>query len=673
MITVHRLPLFIVLLLAGFCISIGSRCLANEDELSAQRALFVQTRALIQQQLQHGQNDAAPAAMAALKDYPLYPYLQLQQLSAAISRSANSHSTNLRSTDADEAATQVDEFLSQQDGTVVGEELRTQWLDQLAVQERWPQYLFYYRAASANKTQQCWFIEALYRTDQRETALQETDKIWFTTDMPEACDAVFGRWLASNHRSEILIWKRLQLALERNQETLARSLVVQIGAPYKLQAEYALLLLRNPNALTDLLPQIAQQPEASATIALALKNLTRRNIDSAQTLWLQTRAAGQLSPSDSDNVRRAIGRQQIAQNGAAAMPWLLQYDPDGSDSYLLEWRIRFALGSGDWSNIARWITQLSPDSAQTSCWKYWHARALMQNNDPALQKQATDIFASLAKERSYYGFLAADLVKTPYQLNDEPITTDINSADIEKQPAVMRAREFFLIGEGASARREWQSVLRTMPVAEQRAAALLAARWDWYDQGIRSATQSGGYNDVRLRFPMGFRDSMQSAAKQTELPLPWLFAITRQESAFMPDARSPVGALGLMQLMPATAQLVARGEHMRIDNNQLLQPTINIRLGSAYLRELAQRYNGNRVLATAAYNAGPNRISRILREQTSAMSTDVWIELLPYRETRDYVQSVLAFSVIYAQRLGQPASLLNKSEREIAAKNLTSR
>ncbi len=651
----RRAFLFLIPLFAVLCIGCVSRSVADDDAFAAQRALFVQTRA----QLQDGQDDAAQNALAALKNYPLYPYLQLQQLSAAFA-----HNNGI-----DENSARVDEFLSQQDGTVAADQLRDRWLDTLATNGRWPQYLKVYRAAAADREQQCWFIEALQQTDQRERALRETDKLWLTTDMPDACDAAFTRWLASDHRSETRVWQRLQLALERNQETLARFLSVQIREPYKLQAEYALLLLRDPAALNTLLPQITQQPEASATIALALKNLARRDLDKAQTLWQQTRAAQQLSASDSDSVRRAIGRQQIAQNGAAALPWLLQYDPDGSDNYLLEWRIRLALGGGDWTNIADWIAQLPPDVAQTSCWNYWRARALQQRADPALQKQANTIFASLAKERSYYGFLAADLRKAAYPLNDEPIATDIHIADIERQPAVMRAREFFLLGETVNARREWQFAVRAMPNGERRAAALLAERWGWYDQSIRGANLSGGYNDLRLRFPIGFHDSMKLAAQKTDLPLQWLFAITRQESAFMPDARSRVGALGLMQLMPATAKLVARGEHMRIDDNQLLQPAINIRLGSAYLRELAQRYNGNRVLATAAYNAGPSRINSILREQPNTMSTDVWIELLPYRETRDYVQSVLAFSVIYAQRLGRPAPLLNKSEREIAAQN----
>lgn len=646
-------------LCAALCIGAAARA-ADDDALAAQRALFAQTRAQLQQEPSPALSDALQNALATLRNYPLYPYLQSQQLSASLARGATSDAT----------AAQIDEFLMQQDGTVAGEQLRSQWLDALAANGQWQRFLYYYRAASANKSQQCNRIEALYRTDQAEAALQETDKIWLTADMPEACDAAFARWLASAHRDEALIWKRLQLLFEKNMEAQARALIQQIGAPYKVQAENELLLFRNPSLLAMLLPQVAQQPEAGTTIAFALKLLARSDVSAAQALWLQTSAAGQLTPAASFEVRRALGRQQIAQNGVAALPWLLQYDAEGSDSYLLEWRLRLALGTGDWENIGKWTAQLPQELAKNPSWSYWRARALLQQGEPEQQKQAADIFTALAKERGYYGFLAADWLKQPYQLNDQPITTTINLNTLEKQAAVARAREFFLLGEVASARREWQSALRTMGADEQRAAALVAERWGWYDQSIRSATQSGGYNDVRMRFPIAYRDSMQSAARQTDLPLQWLFAITRQESAFMPDARSAVGALGLMQLMPATAKHVARGERMQIDTNQLLQPAVNIRLGSAYLRDLARRYNGNRILATAAYNAGPSRINTILREQSRALSADIWIELLPYRETREYVQSVLAFSVIYAQRLGQPAPLLNNSEREIGAQNL---
>ncbi len=643
-------------MMIGLVISATSlQVCADNDALATQRALFVQTRQL----WERGQEQAAIAKMPALRDYPLYPYLQLQQIRMALRRGDSSD---------------VDEFLAKESGSVTADQLRNQWLAFLADNQQWSRYLKYYRAANGGnpppgKQQQCWYIEALHQTGQRDASLQEIDRFWLTTDMPEACDDAYKRWLASDKRSDALIWKRLLLAIERKQETLARALVVHIGQTYKLQADYALMFARNPAALNDLLPQVIQQPEASSTIAIALKSLARGNLDEAQTLWQQTKSAGQLSDEDSNAVRREIGRQQIVKYGDEALPWLLQFDPAGEDSYLLEWRVRLGLRHGDWENIEKWIASMPADMAQTSRWNYWRARALMQSDDAERKQQAAEIFSNLAKERSFYGFLAADHQQTVYQLNNEPIVAKIDSDQIAKRPAVLRAREFLSLNEYANARREWQSALRGMTAAEQETAALIAERWGWYDQGIRTAAASGNFNDLRLRFPVAYRDSMELAAKKTALPLPWLFAITRQESAFMPDARSSVGALGLMQLMPDTAKQVARAERVKIASAQLLQPATNIHLGSVYLRDMAQRFKGNRILATAAYNAGPSRISRIVREQSQPLDADVWIELLPYRETREYVQSVLAFAVIYSQHLGRPTPLMDKSERRIIAPN----
>ncbi len=654
----HEIALRRVLLLLGrgflLLVSVLSLCMPATDAIAAsealadQRALFKQTRQL----WERGQEQAARANMPALREYPLYPYLQLQQLRAALTRGDDDG---------------IDEFLAQQEGSVTGDQLRAQWLAVLAERNQWSRYLRYYRANNASKQQQCGFIEALYRSGQSDASLQEIDKLWLATDMPEACDDAYKRWLASDKRSDALIWKRLLLALDRKQETLARFLAVQIGSAYKLQADYALLFLKNPAAIGDLLPQVAQQPEASTTIAFALKNLVRSDLDTAQTLWLQTRAANQLATDDSNAVRREIGRQHIVKFGDDALPWLLQYDPQGEDSYLLEWRVRFALRHGDWANIDKWIAAMPAEMAQTSRWTYWRARALAASDDGLQRQQAADMFATLANERSFYGFLAADQRQLPYQLNNEPIVASTDSDTVAHKSAVLRAKEFLALNEYTNARREWQSALRSMNAAEQQIAALIAERWNWYDQSIRTAASSGGMNDLRLRFPIGYRDSMEAAAKKTAVPLQWLYAITRQESAFMFDARSPVGALGLMQLMPNTAKQVARAERIKITPEQLLKPETNIRLGSVYLRDMAQRFGGNRILATAAYNAGPSRISTILRDQTQPLSADVWIELLPYKETREYVQSVLTFAVIYAQHLGVPAQLLNKTEREIGA------
>lgn len=620
--------------------------------LNGQQQLFLKTR----DQMARGQWTLAKQNMALLRRYPLYPYLELALLSERID--------SLPRAD-------VDDFLQRHPDSVVSDRLRNQWLAALTRNGRWSDYLAEYRAEDAGKSQQCWRAEALYQTGSVDQSLAETEQLWLTADSPDACETAFKRWLASERRSEPLIFKRLLLALEQKQETLARSLAVEIRDPYKIQAQYALMLYRDPTTLNSMLPQVLQQPEAGQVISLTLKNLARQAPDMASDLWRQTSAARQLSPEESAAARAEIGRRLIATRGQDALPWLLQNDGDGADGYLLEWRIRLSLRGGDWGRLADWIERLPPDLAQSQRWQYWHARALAQQvGDPAKVQRANEIFAALARERSYYGFLAADRVKADYALNDRPVQPATPLSTVEMRPDVRRAREFLALDEKVNARREWSRALSVMTTAEQQAAAQLAQRWGWHDEAIRSAMKSGAMDDLQLRFPLAYREPMTGAAKTTALPPQWLYAIARQESAFMPDARSSAGALGLLQLMPGTAQQVARGLRLKIDDKQLLQPGSSIRLGSTYLSDLLRRFDNNRVLATAAYNAGPRRISDVLKNQPGQLSTDVWVETLPYRETRDYVQNVLTFSVIYAQRLGQPGTLLAAHETAIGQPTL---
>lgn len=649
----------------------------GESRLEGQRLLFLQTREL----LRRGDIDGARQNMAALVDYPLYPYLELQRLTLGLGRrgvvadSADVDPAATGATDidttvagaADTAKPEIDAFLRRHAGSLVAEQLRNDWLAILAHDERWREYLDYYAAEGIARTppsklQQCWKLEALYQTQQTALALQQTAELWLNTDLPDACDDPLGRWLNSAQRDEALVWQRFVLALDRRQEPLARYLAVNIREPYKLSAQYALLLYRDPSALENLLPQLSGQPEAGTVIVAALKNLAKRDADRATALWQQLRADGHLSAEQGNTARADIGRQVVAQRGVDALPWLLQYDPSGEDGYLLEWRVRLALPGGDWPRIAQWIEQLPPALAQTPRWTYWQARALAAQTDNAPQQQrATALFQQLARERGYYGFRAADQLKIAYQLNDQPLPQRAQPQPA-LSPALQRAREFHALREPAQARREWQYALRDMTAEQQQQAALLAEQWGWHDRAIQTATQSGAFNDLQLRFPLAYRDLMQRAAHDNALSTPWLFAIARQESTFMPDARSPVGALGIMQLMPDTAKQVARGLRTKVSSADLREPGPNIRLGGNYLGTMLNRYRGNRVLATAAYNGGPGRISGILKNQQRALPSDVWIETLPYRETREYVQNVLSFAVIYAQRLGLNKPLIESSE-----------
>jgi soluble lytic murein transglycosylase len=651
----------------------------SEARLLQQRPLFMQTRDL----LRKGNVAAAAEGMAALIDYPLYPYLELQRLNigldqrdvtpdepgaddgtnAAGAEAGSAIATTTAGAPSDTAA--IDAFLRRYAGSLVAEQLRKSWLAILANDRRWTEYLRYYADATPTKQQQCWNLEALYQTGNIAAALQQTGALWLEADLPADCDEPFKRWLGSDQRSEPLVWQRLLLSLEGKQETHARFLAVNIREPYRLSAEYALLLYKDPAALGNLLPQLTGRAEAGAVAALTLKNLAKQDPDTATALWQQLRNDGQLSTEQSNAVRAAIGRQQIAQRGVDALSWLLMHDATGEDSTLLESRVRLALPGGDWSRIAQWIEQMPPALAQTPRWSYWRARALAtQQADPQQHQHATALFQELAKDRSYYGFRAADHLRTPYQLNDRPLAGRA-VRQRPQSPALLRAREFYALGEAANGRREWLSALRDMTTEQQQNTALLAEQWGWHDRAIQTASKAGAWDDLQLRFPLAYKDVMQQAALEKALPLSWLFAIARQESTFMPDARSSVGALGLMQLMPATAREVARGLRIKTSPADLQRPGPNVQLGSTYLSAMLKRYSGNRILATAAYNAGPGRISRLVKNQQGTLPSDIWIETLPYRETREYVQNVLAFNVIYARRLGGNKPLVEANEANV--------
>lgn len=627
--------------LIGLMAAVGT--VSAVESTAQQRQLFERTRAL----LAAGKVTEARQNFSALRNYPLLPYLELADMK---------HRPLVGS--------EVDSFLRRYPDSVVGDQLQELWLGQLSSQRRWAEFLRAYPGESASKNLRCRHLEALYQTGDRTAVAAAAPGLWLTPDsLPDACDVPLERWLSSLDDPQPLIWQRLVLALQHNRDQLGRYLASRLRSPYQAQGQRLLDLHGNPTKLAAQLPQIAQSIEAGAVISHGLKKLARGDLDRAMQLWGRADVRNRMSTAQQAAVRSELGRLHIADAGAGALPWLLHNDPEGHDLYLLEWRVRLGLRRGDWAQVQSWIELLPPEQLESQRWTYWHARALAeQRNDPAKAEQARALFTKLAGDRSYYSFLAADLIGSPYQLNHQPLAPTLTPAAVSQRADLRRAREFYLLEEQWNARREWQRAMRVMSVDEQQAAALLSQQWGWYDQALRSALQAGGWNDLQLRFPLVHRQHMAGAARQAALPPQWLYAVARQESAFMPDARSSAGALGLLQLMPATARQVAGKLGLRTDERQLLQPSHNIRLGSQYLKELLRRYDGNRVLATAAYNAGPGRISRWLGEHPETVSADIWVETLPYRETREYVQNVLAFAVIYAERLEQPAKLLAADE-----------
>ena len=265
----------------------------------------------------------------------------------------------------------------------------------------------------------------------------------------------------------------------------------------------------------------------------------------------------------------------------------------------------------------------------------------------------------LASERSFYGFIASQKLKKPLELNNN--NSKLSDTALEKvatHPGIVRARELYLIGESIDARREWHHAIKNMSSEERGYAAHLANIWGWHHQAIIAAARSDDRDNLDLRFPRAYPDIVAAKAQQHGVESEWIYSLIRQESAFAPTARSPAGALGMMQLMPSTAKQVSRKLGLNFNTHSLLDPENNILLGTQYLSDLLQRFEGNIVLATAAYNAGPNRAKR-WQPESSPMAGDIWIETIPIHETREYVKNILTYQAIYRHHLGMEAKLAN--------------
>jgi soluble lytic murein transglycosylase len=315
----------------------------------------------------------------------------------------------------------------------------------------------------------------------------------------------------------------------------------------------------------------------------------------------------------------------------------------------LRWRARLSLRSAEWNNLLLDIAAMSSEMRESEEWSYWRALALQRSGQVLAASAA---LRELSQERSYYGFLAADELGEPYALEDTQLLADEDIiAALEDRPDVVRARELFLVGQDSRGRSEWDAVIRSLSANEKVQAAILANRWGWHSRAISTVASLGEYDDLSIRYPLPYQQQFEQSSSDASISPTWAYGIARSESLFMPDVRSKAGAIGLMQIMPATGREVARGIRLPYSGiNTLTNPDSNIRLGTSYLGQMAQRYSGNPVLATAAYNAGPHRVDRWL-PASGTIDARVWIENIPFNETRKYVKRVLSAQAIFHWRM----------------------
>tara|TARA_R100000541_G_scaffold301_4_gene1273 strand:+ start:32776 stop:34680 length:1905 start_codon:yes stop_codon:yes gene_type:complete len=583
----------------------------------------------------------------ALRDYPLEPYLAYDELTARLKTASND---------------EVEKFLAEHGDLPQASWMKLRWLRLLAARGDWRPFVAHYDPKMNFTELDCLYGQYQLISGQKEQGYATAEKLWLVgKSQHNACDALFERWEDAGQLTEDLRWKRAKLAVESGNYGLAKFLIKSLPT-LKAQGELLIDVAQKP--------QLLSQPERfspatetmSDIVSIGLRRLARANPEQALGLLDSYARRMSFSAEEKVSIARQIGLTLAKRFDPRALKIMAEYDPELRDDTVSEWRARLLLRLGRWDDVYALTQRFPEELANSNRWRYWKARSLelAKPND----KRAIELYQPVAGERDFYGFLSADRIQAPYKLNHQPLALDPKLVQkVRNTAGIRRAMEFHARGQIVDGRREWYHVSRLFSRDELVAQARLAYELEWYFPAIRTISQAKYWDDLDIRFPMAHRSSLVNAAKAREIHPSWAFAITRQESAFMADARSHVGASGLMQLMPATAKETARRFGIPLASpQQVLNPNVNIQLGAAYLSQIYGQFNGNRVLASAAYNAGPGRVRQWLKN-AQHLPFDVWVENIPFDETRQYVQNVLTYSVIYGQKLNSPQPLVEWHER----------
>ena len=603
--------------------------------------------------LENGDRTLYHQLKKTLKDYPLLPYLEYQELRGSLATAKPA---------------EVEDFLERNGDTPLADLLRRRWLNLLASRKQWAEYLRFY-TPDGSVTRQCHHLNALLQTGRKAEAFALTEPLWLHgRSRPKACDPVFKAWRDAGHLTPELTWQRIELAMGLGQVKLVNYLKKLLPARERPWAELWLQLRSKPElALSS---QRLRKPHAMRSQMLQYAAVRKSYLDplGAIGFWKMLQERHDFTPAEASRVERKLAQRLVRRDDPAAWAFLQQVEPCSDDSRLQEARLRAALFRQQWDQVLAWIPSLPEEEQRSERWRYWRARALEQTGR---RGEATALYRELAGERSFYGFLAADHVGADYNLNNAPTPVDGELLEqVGQLPGVQRARELVALERWSDARREWRFLTRQLSREEIMAAAKIAQSWNWHDQAIFTLARSGYWEDLELRFPLEHQKSVSHHARKRELDISWVYGVIRQESAFNPTVRSHAGAMGLMQLMPATARYVARKllkQKRSPSRRDLTTPETNIRLGTTYLSDVLKRLEQNPVLATAAYNAGPHRVSSWLPDQQ--LPADIWVELIPFRETRQYVERVFTYAVIYDHRLGREITRISQRLQPISGKS----
>nr|WP_233092304.1 murein transglycosylase [Serratia odorifera] len=628
-------------LAVGLCLTAFSG-MAAADSLDAQRQRYQQ----IKQAWDNQQMDVVAQLMPTLRDYPLYPYLEYRQLTQDLGSVGYS---------------QVSTFIQQHPTLPPAKSLSSRFVNELARREDWRTLLTFSPQAPKPVAARCNYYYAKWATGDRQAAWAGTEEIWLSgKSLPGACDKLFSVWQAAGRQTPLITLERMKLALKEGNSGLVNHLARQLPSDYQTMGDALVSLQNDPASVEAFARSVGPTDFTRAATGIAFARLARQDAENARLMIPTLARLQKMSESERLELEESVAWRLMGNDASDEQAqWRDAVILRSQSPSLLERRVRMALGAGDKTGLKTWLARLPEASRNKDEWRYWRASVLI---DQGQRSQGEEMLRNLMNDRGFYPMVAAQKLNVTYPVMVAVAATP--RAPLVSGPEVARVRELMYWNMDNLARSEWSSFVASRSRPEQEALARYAFDQKWANLSVQATIVGKMWDHLEERFPMAWPDEFRRATDDKGITPSYAMAIARQESAWNPKAQSPVGAAGLMQVMPRTAQHTVQkfGIPGYSSQSQLFDPQTNITIGTQYLESVYQQFGRNRILASAAYNAGPSRVNTWLGSSDGRIDAIAFVESIPFSETRGYVKNVLAYDAFYRYFMHQQAKVLTDAE-----------
>ncbi|VUS38873.1 murein transglycosylase [Klebsiella huaxiensis] len=617
--------------------------LAHADSLDEQRSRYAQ----IKQAWDNRQMDVVNQLMPTLTTYPLYPYLQYRQISDDLMN---------------QPALVVTNFIASNPTLPPARSLKSRFVNELARRSDWRGLLSFSPDKPASTEAQCNYYYAKWSVGQTQEAWDGAKELWLSgKSQPNACDQLFGAWRASGQQDPLAYLERIRLAMKAGNTSLVRVLAQQMPSDYQTISTAVVALANDPNSVMTFARTTGATDFTRQMASVAFASVARQDAENARLMIPSLAQAQQLNEDQIQELRDIVAWRLMGNDVTEEQAiWRDDAIMRSQSTSLVERRVRMALGAADRRGLNTWLARLPMEAKEKDEWRYWQADLLLERGR---DDEAKDILRSLMQQRGFYPMVAAQRLGEEYTFRIDKAPANLDPA-LTSGPEMARVRELMYWNMDNTARSEWANLVTSKTKDQQAQLARYAFNQNWWDLSVQATIAGKLWDQLEERFPLAYNDLFTRYISGKDIPQSYAMAIARQESAWNPKAGSPVGARGLMQIMPGTATHTVKMFNIPgySGTSQLLDPEMNINIGTSYLQYVYQQFGNNRIFASAAYNAGPGRVRTWRGNSGGRIDAVAFIESIPFSETRGYVKNVLSYDAYYRYFMGQKDTLMSDAE-----------